>query len=236
MTTSAEIKEKVEEYLTGDYEISEIETIPSPEEVEFGKKAKKISLCTLSIDLRNSTSLLFKHQKQTAGKIHKSFLYAVTSVINNNGGFIRSFNGDSVLSFWPARTKDDIRNCVKAAMKIKWILNVELSDLFNNYESLDFGIGIDWGDVYIVRAGLPRNSNNNDLVFLGESVNFAVGICEQAKGPYHVEISTKTYNNLDDATIYGMSNGQKVNMWKDGVITWKSGTYNTKITSWYWAF
>ena len=88
MTTSTEITEKVGIYLSGDYEINDIESIPSAEEVQFGKYAKIIDLCTLSIDLRNSTALLFNHQKQTAGKIHKSFLYATSSVINNEGGFI----------------------------------------------------------------------------------------------------------------------------------------------------
>ena len=121
-------------------------------------------------------------------------------------------------------------------MKIKWLLHVKLSDLFNVYEELDFGIGIDWGKVYIIRAGLPRNPNNNDLVFLGESVNFAVGICEQAKGPYHVEISSKTYLNLDDRTKFGTQNGEKVDMWKNGKILWKGSTYDSKITSWHWSF
>ncbi|MBA4376740.1 MAG: hypothetical protein C0401_11285 [Anaerolinea sp.] len=59
MTTATEITEKVTNYLSGDYEIADVDQIPSVEDVEFGKYAKRIKLCTLSIDLRNSTSLLF---------------------------------------------------------------------------------------------------------------------------------------------------------------------------------
>lgn len=231
MTTSSEIKEKVTDYLSGDYEITDVKSIPSVEDVKFGKYALRVKLCALSIDLRNSTALLFNHQKQTAGKIHKSFLFAVTSAIRNDGGFIRSFNGDSVLAFWPANYKSEITRCVITALKIKWLLNDELYSLFNAYDNLDFGIGIDWGQVYIVRVGLPRDQNNNDLVFIGECVNFAVGISEQAKRPHHVEISTGIYENLKDDAIFGTNEfDRKVNIWETGSIFWKGSTYPTKTT------
>jgi class 3 adenylate cyclase len=232
MTTSDEIFEKVSEYLSGDYEIIHVDSIPSVEDVEFGKKAKKIDLCALSIDLRNSTELLTSHQKQTAGKIHKSFLYATTSIIHNQKGFIRSFNGDSVLAFWPAKYKRDIQNCVQTAMMIKWVLAEKLLNLFEKYEKFDFGIGVDWGSVYIIKAGLPRNPNNNDLVFLGECVNYAVTISEQARGPYHVEISEKTYINLSDDLKYGTQDGTQVEIWKNGVVDWKGKKLTSKITTW----
>jgi hypothetical protein len=87
--------------------------------------------------------------------------------------------------------------------------------------------------VYILRAGIPRNNNNNDLVFIGKCVNYATAIANQANGPSHIEISEETYSNLEENWIFGNSNGQKVNMWKDGQVEWKGATYKTKLTSWY---
>lgn len=234
MSLKDDLSEKITEYLEGDYEINEIKEIPSVEDVPFGKIAKKMNLCVFYIDLRESTELLFQHQKQTAGKIHKAFLYAVSKIVRYYDGTIRSFNGDSLLAFWPARYTSHITKCVKCAMKIKWCLDVGNSHLFEKYQKLDFGIGIDWGEVYILRAGIPRDTNNNDLVFIGKCVNYAVAIGEQAKGPKHIEISSIIYSNLEDEAKYGISNDKKVDIWKDGIVNWQDEQYKTKLTSWYW--
>jgi adenylate cyclase len=92
-----DLENKVRDYLDGNYEITNTETIPSVENVPFGKKAKKIKLCAYCIDIRNSTELLTIHQKQTSGKIHKAFLTTASRVVLENGGEIRSFNGDGLL-------------------------------------------------------------------------------------------------------------------------------------------
>lgn len=230
----SELDDKIKDYMIGDYEIVETDKIPSPENVAFGKKAYKIKLTAFCIDLRKSTELLKIHDKETCGKIHKSFLTIATKVITENGGQLRSFNGDSVLAFWTANYKSEIEQAVKAAFQLKWALTVKFAKYFTPYTNLDFGIGIDWGTVYIVRAGLPKNDNNNDLVFLGMCVNYASAIANQGYGPNHVEISMDTYNNLTDSWLNGTnSSGVKVNMWTNGTVKWKGKDYQTKLTSWH---
>lgn len=228
-----DLENKVRDYLDGDYEVTETQTIPSIGHVPFGKKAKKMNLCAYCIDLRKSSELLTVHQKQTSGKIHKAFLAVASRAVLENGGEIRSFNGDSLLAFWPAYLKSQISTAVKAAMTTKWLLDIKLSPFFEKYEKLNFGIGIDWGEVYIVRAGIPRDTNNNDLVFIGTCVNYATAIANQAQGPDHVEISETTYSNLVDDWIYGKLNGKKVNMWNDSVVEWNGKRCRSKITNWY---
>jgi class 3 adenylate cyclase len=228
-----DLEKKIKDYTESDYEIVETKTIPSAEDVAFGKKAYKIKLTTFCIDLRKSTDLLRIHDKETCGKIHKSFLTIATTIIAQNGGQLRSFNGDSVLAFWPAQYKSQIEDSVRAAFQLKWALDVKFSKYFEQYSKLDFGIGIDFGDVYIVKAGLPKNDNTNDLVFLGMCVNFATMIANQAKGPSHIEISTDIHSNLNDDWLYGVSNGVKKSMWTDGKVNWKGKEWHTKCTSWY---
>lgn len=230
-----ELENKIKDYMDGDYEIVDTETIPSPENVAFGKKAYKIKLTALCIDLRKSTELLRVHDKETCGKIHKSYLTIASKVIIENGGQLRSFNGDSVLAFWPAKWQSDIEDAVRAAMRLKWALDIKFSKYFEPYSKIDFGIGVDWGDVYIVRAGLPKNDNNNDLVFLGMCVNFASMVADQASNPNHVEISSLTYSNLTENLLMGInSSGVKQNMWVDGTAKWKGKDWKTKCTSWHW--
>lgn len=227
-----DLENKIKDYMDGDYEIVETETIPSPDDVAFGKKAYKIKLTAFCIDLRKSTDLLRVHDKETCGKIHKSYLTIATKIITENGGQIRSYNGDSVLAFFSAKYQSDIEDAVRTAFQLKWALHVKFSKYFEPYSKIDFGIGIDWGIVYIVRAGLPRNENNNDLVFLGMCVNYASMIANQANSPAHIEISTNTYTNLTDDWKLGMDNGIKKNMWTDGTINWKGKVWQTKCTTW----
>src|SRR5574340_485035 len=138
-----DVSGKVKEYLSGDYQIEDVTEIPSVEDVPFGKKAQQMKLCVFYIDLRDSTNLLFVHQKQTAGKIHKAFLHAVASTVLYFDGYIRGFKGDSLMAFWPANYKSEVSKCVQAAMTTKWLLDVELSSQFEAYSKIDFGIGID---------------------------------------------------------------------------------------------
>jgi class 3 adenylate cyclase len=235
MSLKTDIEAKVREYLKGDYDIQDFKGIPSVEKIAFGNVAKRVQLCALYIDLRRSTDLLFVHQKQTAGKIHKAFLHSAAAIVLDDGGYIRGFKGDSLMALWPADYKEEVSACVRTAMKIKWMLGINLAEDFAEYEEIDFGIGVDWGTVLVVRAGLPRNANNNDLLFMGECINYAVRIGEQAKGPYNVEISNSTYDNLEDDVIFHTSaDSAQVNMWNDGAITWKGARRMTKITTYHW--
>lgn len=236
-TVSDDIIKQAKDYLAGDYEIEETDTIPEPKDVPFGKKAKLMQLCAFCIDMRGSTKLLLEHHKQTAVKYHKAFLYATAKVVLNKGGIIRSYNGDSLLAFWPAKTKGQISDCVKAAMNAKWLLNDKLKSNFDEYQAIDFGIGIDWGDVLIARAGVARDANNNDLIFIGKCVNYAVAIADSACGSHHIGISTSTYDNLTDELIYcPKEDGSKVNMWSDWSITWRGQSHSLKHTSYHWEF
>ena len=85
--------------------------------------------------------------------------------------------------------------------------------------------------MFIVRAGISRNANNNDLVFIGKCVNLATAIANQAKAPDHIEISEKVFVNLNDSLLY--SNNK--NMWSDGTVVWNDREYDTKCTSYYWS-
>lgn len=229
MVTVNDITNKVRDYLDGDYVITDTEKIPSADEVAFGKIAKRMKLTAFCIDIRKSTDLLTVHEKQTCGKIHKSFLYVVSQIVQDYGGEIRSFNGDGLLAFWPSN-KAQNSQAVRAALVIKYLIDEKLSPLFETYSKIDFGIGIDSSDVYIVRAGIPRNANNNDLVFIGNCVNFATKIADQAHSPNHVEISESIYSNIEENCIYSTNNNQRVNIWVDNQVQWKGSYYKTKNT------
>lgn len=193
-----ELTSRVRDYLNDDYEVIDATVIPSVEDLPFGNKAKRMNLCTLCIDLRKSTELMYLHGEHISGRIHKAFLTVVSKIVRKYDGQIRSFQGDSLLAFWPANTSEDLGKAVKVAFEIKWLLDDELSYLFERFAKLDFGIGIHWSEVHILKAGISRDANNNDLIFIGESINFAVALANRAKGPNHIAISNYVYRNLED--------------------------------------
>lgn len=232
MGIGREVDSKVREYLVGDYKIEESRTIPEPRDIPFGNVAKKIRITALTIDLRDSTGLLEVHQKQTAGKIHKAFLYATARCVAYYGGHIRSFRGDGLLALWPAQD-NGCSNAVRAAMLTKGFLSERLNMDFGKYRELDYGIGVDVGDAFIVRAGTATDANTNDLVFISPAVNFSVAVAEQAQGPNHIEICAEVYRALPEGDIVGAVGGAKQDMWTDGKVQWQGALHNTKCTSWF---
>ncbi len=233
MGFNEDLKNQVRDFLAGDYDVRNATSIPSIKDIGFGKKAIEIKMCSLAVDIRNSSKLMDEHKKQTCAKIHKSFLLICSKVIKEYGGKIRSFNGDGLLAFWYA-SDENINKAVEAAMVIKFLVNEEYSSLFEQYSKIDFGIGLDYGDVFIVRAGISRDDDDNDLVFIGKCVNYSVAIADQAKGPKHVEISPEVYGKLDNRHKIGKnSEGNTVSMWSDGAVIWKDIKYPSKLTNWF---
>lgn len=230
MVSVKDLENKVKEYLEGDYNITDVDYVPNINNVSIYKKAIRVKMVTFCIDLRHSSNLLFGHQKQTAAKIHKAFLTIVAQNIKDYGGRIRDFQGDSILAFWPGKTQDDVEKAIQCAMKVKWYLDIRFSKHFEKYSKLDFGIGLDIGEVLVIRAGLTTRDDDNDLVYIGASVNLAVAIANLAKSPKHVEITMDVYNRLSKNWIYGKDNN---NMWYKGEIFWNGKKFDTAKTGYY---
>jgi len=224
MSLKDDIKSKVKEYLSpGRYTTTNIDYIPDKTDpsITFGNKGSILSGTALHIDLRNSTMIMKKHHKDTIAKIHKAYLHIVAKIVSSHNGCIRSFNGDGVLVFFPGNTVGTIKNAVMSAMKIAHLLTVECKSNFEQYDALDFGIGIHHGEMLVVKTGLAGD-NNNDLLWIGDPVNFAVKMGDMACSPKHIRISYIVHNNLADDMryhiikkqgLFGEEIVEKVDMW-----------------------
>ena len=119
MGTKKDIKDRVADLLTpGDYSIVDSDSIPGPGDnrLTFGNTGVRFTGSVLFIDMRGSTKVLNSHHDFTVAKIHKAYLYAAATIIAAAGGQIRSYNGDSILAFFPKDTKATIGKAVRAAM------------------------------------------------------------------------------------------------------------------------
>lgn len=240
MATKEDLIKGVDDFFSGDYEITGGRVIPDVDDIAFGKNGNEIELAMLFIDIRESTKIVDGLRRTTAARMYKSFLWGVAKIARLNDGELRSFNGDGVLVVFIGNNKRT--NAAKAALQMSWfaqkVLKPKLDTVFQNNQSLqgqgiefDFGIGIDVGKVLVVRGGI-RGENNNDLVWVGNATNYAVKLSGLSKDGYHIYISDDVYKNMDKSSKFGGS--PEKDMWEsrtwtdvDGITIYRS--------NWTWA-
>lgn len=224
--------EDINYFFDGDYEIVQGRIIPSVEEVAFGRYGKEVELAMLFIDVKESTKIVDAFRLKTAARMYQSFLRGVTLIALKNDGEIRSFNGDGVLITFYGDSK--CNNAVRSALQmmdfVNNILKPKLRSYFiKNKQAMnlvfDCGIGIDVGDIFVIRGG-AKGDDNNDLVWVGNPTNYAVKLSAQSKVVipsnlgsdttkiYNIHITNRVYSNLKPELKIIKGNGlMSINIW-----------------------
>lgn len=201
-------------FFDGDYEIVQGRIIPSVDEVAFGRYGKEVELAMLFIDVKESTKIVDAFRLKTAARMYQSFLRGVTLIALKNSGEVRSFNGDGVLVTFHGDSK--CNNAVRSALQmmdfVNNVLKPKLKSYFVNNKqaqnlTFDCGIGIDVGNIFVVRGG-AKGDDNNDLVWVGNPTNYAVKLSAQSKVAvqttlgtsitkiYNIHITNRVYSSL----------------------------------------
>lgn len=167
-------------------------------------------------DMADSTGMATTFAAEDAAKIIRSYLHAVSRVLRDRGGEIRSFDGDRVMAIFMGDGAAD--KAVDAALRItsvvKDIVHDELLTYCESYRDhwvkSDWRVrhrtGIDIGTALIVRAGVRGNS---DLVSIGDSPNIAAKLSDY-KGGGTTIISERIWQELNYDNCYS---GEK-SMWE----------------------
>ncbi len=245
MSLKDDIRNKVQSIVDESFTVADITYVPKLDDskLTFGNTGLKFDATTLFIDMRGSTEVLNKHNRTTVAKIHMSYFHAIVKIANALNGHVRSFNGDSALIFFQGTTKASLSAAVQAAMQIKYMLSDEkegINTILKKYSEINFGIGIDYGDVLCTKVGLG-GEHNRDLFWIGNCVNKSTVISNERKSPHHIGISSFVYNNLLDNVKYGLQKdiwGQdvKVDMWTRGNFQYNGNLEIYYYTSWQCTF
>lgn len=187
----------VREIMDGDVGVKEFQGVPHVNQVPTGNGALAFPACVLSIDLRESTAILDEHRRPTAVKIFKAFHEVTCRVVDRHGGRVRSFDGDGILALWYAPDRERIHQAVAAAISMKDLLQGKAGRAMARYRAIDFGIGLDCGQVHAAKVGPDSSSSDVDLVWLGHPVNFAVTLANSARAPKSVWVSDAIYHKLE---------------------------------------
>ncbi|RZK68208.1 MAG: hypothetical protein EOO85_24740 [Pedobacter sp.] len=114
-----------------------------------------------------------------------------------------------------------------------------INTLLAKYSAVDFGIGLDDGNILCAKVGVGGDNNTKDLIWIGNPVNKSVVISNECKASYHIGISSRVYNNLLDDVKYGkkkdyMGIEREVDMWQSYYVTYNGKQEVFYKTSWHW--
>lgn len=237
------IQNKVKSILDEPFNITEVNHVPKLDDskLTFGNTGLKFTGTVLYIDMRGSTEILNKHNRSTVAKLHMSFFHIIVKIANSNDGHVRSFNGDSALIFFQGNFRETLSTAVRCAMEIKFMLTSkegQINEVLKKYAPLNFGIGIDHGNIVCTKVGIG-GEHNRDLFWIGNCVNKSTVLGDKSKNPSHIAISKYVYENLLDWAKYGVkknSLGQEVktDMWNKSTFMYNGALEEYYFTSWHW--
>ena len=235
MTLKEDILTKAKEIRDTNFVKNFTNAVPtiSNSKLTFGCTGLTFPATVLYIDMRGSTKVLNLHQRRVVAKIHMTYYHAIVKVAKADGGEIRSFNGDSLLVFFYGTTNDVARKAVRSAMKMKYAITDIINETLKDYTDIDFGIGIDCGDVLATKVGLGGTDETKDLIWIGNAVNRSTKISDECKLPYSIGISNAVYEKLDGSLLHY----KKANQWGFTMTedVWSSSwlRYNDNIETMY---
>ncbi len=209
------IKEEVEDIFNFEILTSKSFVVPSRNDPQltFGlgqnKRGKLIETCVLFVDIRNSTQLSRSLAKDKAqlGKIYSAFIHAMTRIADRYG-FVRNIIGDRVMVvFEPSDCFNDALNC---SILMNTVVEKVLKTVFK-LEDFKIGIGIEYGELLILKAGIPKHekeqSEYKNLVWVGDAANIASKLADIAGKDYSHSTFTVIYEEVKLNTLPRKNSG-----------------------------
>ena len=139
--------------------------------------AERREFTVLSADLRNFSMFGEMRPPEEAAAVLHYFFQKATEIIEDHGGELHEYKGDSLLAVWPKQDAKSAEQALKAAQQmVEEIDHVSLqANSPYGLEPLALGIGIEQGSALIGSIG-PAHRRTHTL--LGETVTIALRIQE----------------------------------------------------------
>lgn len=102
------------------WNIREGTVVPETENVSLSDGAVLLDAVYLYADMADSTGLARDFPRETAGKVVRAYLDATCRVLRDEGGAIRSFDGDRVMAIFVGGNKNT--SAARAGLKIKYVV------------------------------------------------------------------------------------------------------------------
>jgi len=185
------VREEIASILSPDFKVivSHTDTVPSIDDPELTypnldtkeQKCKLIETCILHVDIRESTAIGERHQREELVGLYSAFVRAMSRCAAYNHGKVRNIIGDRVMVLF------DKANCFTNAVNTAILMNTVAKFVLDKEFKIDnikCGIGIDYGYMLIAKAGVIKKGeesvSSRSLVWLGRPANVASKLADKA--------------------------------------------------------
>ena len=191
-------KDRIEEILKNNLKIIDENKLPKSEKITFDN-AYNSWICSIFIDIRDSSTLFKTENNENISKIMKCFTSELIEIMRKNDN-IRDIGirGDCVYSIYTAPTKQDIKDIYFISCYCNTYIKM-LNKLLIKYNlpKIKTGIGIGASKTLIIKAGW-KDVGINDKIWIGNSVIDASNFSSIANtgGLGEILVSSSFYSNL----------------------------------------
>jgi len=176
------INETVRDVISLDFQVVKAQShyVPGYEDTGLSfergkaKRSKIIHTCVLYADIRNSTTLSHQHSYETMARLYTAFTKSILRLAEHHEAVVRNIIGDRVMLLFPES------NCFTKAVDTAISINTVSKHIIDkHFKGLNFevGIGIDYGEMLVVKAGIPKReperTNYKNLIWIGKPANIA---------------------------------------------------------------
>ena len=184
--------------------VREAKKIPAVKNTKYKEELVKMDLSMLSVDIEGYTKLVTNHpDEKVLARVMKLYVNEMTAAIREHGGTIISIEGDGILGAFSSSSEEGynaqesaVRCAVTMGMLLKEVVNQKIEGF--NQLPLKCRYGVDYGRVYIVRAGV-KGGRKNDLIFIGKVTSTAVKIQAEADRTGYVYVSPNVHSALSSS-------------------------------------
>lgn len=218
-------KKRIEEILENKLEVKETGNIPNNSSFTF-TNAYYGWVTGIFVDIRDSTSLFTKSDKELVSKVIRSFTSEVIEILRDDDNLREiGIRGDCVYAIYNTSQKDDIFKIVNNTFYLNTFMKMLNTLLIkDSFQTISVGIGISSAQELVVKAGRKDVGINNNI-WIGDAVTKASNLSslgnKQSYGP--IVMSDLTYSN----TIEHLKevNGAVVETWFKTHYDSKLGTF-----------
>jgi len=230
-----QLKSRVRAILKAPWDTRRGFKVPSTDSIKLTGGGVKLKATFLYADLAQSSALVSEHDTRLAAKTIKSFLSCSTRLIRKCGGKVVSFDGDRVMGVFVGKGSSSLAaNC---GLHINYTHSEVITPILTQYSSkllkgnFEFShcVGVDCGEVLAVRTGIR---GSNDIVWIGDSPNFAAKLSDIRNPLYKTYISSRIFDEIAESSKYV---GEPLTlMWKEQKLKWLGTDETVYGSSWQW--
>ena len=194
-------KKRIKEILNNKLQVIENDKIPNNDNFTFSN-AYYGWVTAIFVDIRNSTDLFSKDDKEIVSKMIRSFTSEVIEILRKDD-LLREIGirGDCVYAIYTTPKKSDILEIMDKSFYINTfmkMLNKLLVD--KGYSTISVGIGVSTAQELVVKAG-RKDVGINNSVWIGDAVTKASNLSSlgNKNGYKSILISESVYKNIKDS-------------------------------------